>query len=91
GGRKNMPDAEPAKLPLIPAKNPKGIVLELIDILKREIANAEDTIPLVEANSRLGYEQEYDYAAAPEQIRWKIQMAEKTLKEELLPLLDSIK
>ncbi len=91
GGRKNMPDAEPAKKPLIPAKNPKGIVLELIDILKREIANAEDTIPLVEANSRLGYEQEYDYAAAPEQIRWKIQMAEKTLKEELLPLLDSIK
>lgn len=89
GGRKHMVDAKSAVKPLVPAKNPKTIVLELIDILKREIANAEDTLPLVSANSRLGFEQEFDYAASPEQIRWKLKMAEKTLKEELLPLLEN--
>ena len=87
GGRKNLPDAKKAEIPLVPAKNPKPIVLELIDILKREIANAEATIPLVEANSRLGYNREYDYACSPEQLKWKIEMAYKTLRDELLPLL----
>ncbi len=62
--------------------------MELTDILKREIANAEDTIPLTEANSRLGYSQEFDYCCTPEQLRWNIEMAERTLTEELLPLLD---
>ncbi len=87
GGRKNMPDAKKAEIPLTPAKNPRPIVLELIDILKREIANAEATIPLVEANSRLGYNQEFDYCCSPEQLRWKIKMAHRTLSEELLPML----
>jgi len=87
GGRKNMLDAKKAEIPLVPAKNPKPIVLELIDILKREIANAEATIPLVEENSRLGYNQEFDYCCSSEQLRWKIQMANKTLEEELLPML----
>ncbi len=87
GGRKNMPDAKKAEIPLVPVKNPKPIVRELIDILKREIANAEDTILLTEANSRLGYNQEYDYSCTPEQLEWKIKMAYKTLNEELLPML----
>ena len=87
GGRKNMPDAESAKKPLVPAADPRPIVLELIDIARDELANAEDTLPLVEADSRLGYTQELDYCAAPEQIRWKIAMLKKTVEEELLPLL----
>ena len=77
-----------AEIPLIAAENPKPIIHEMIDILKREIANAEDTILLTKANSRLGYNQEYDYACSPEQLNWKIQMAYKTLNEELLPMLE---
>lgn len=87
GGRKNLEDAKKAVKPLEPAVNPEPIVLELIDILKREIANAEDTIPLVDANSRLGYEEEFDYACSREQLEWKIEMAHRTLNEELLPLI----
>ncbi len=89
GGRKNMADAKKAEKPLVPAKYAKPIILELIDILKREIANAEATLSIVEANSRLGYNQEYDYSCAPEQVKWKIEMAYKTLNEELLPLLEA--
>lgn len=88
GGRKNMVDAKKAEIPLVPAENPKPIVEELIDILKREIANAEATVLLTEANSRLGYNQEYDYGCSPEQLRWKIEMAHRTLNEELLPMLN---
>ncbi len=87
GGRKGMEDAKKAVKSLVPVANPEPIVRELIDILKREIVNAENTIPLVEENSRLGYEQEFDYACSKEQIEWKIKMAKRTLNEELLPML----
>ena len=56
-------------------------------IAKEEIENAKNTIPLVEANSRLGYEKEYGYSCCKMQLEWKIAMAEKTINEELLPLL----
>ena len=52
--------------------------------------NAKDTIALVEANSRLGYEKEYGYSCSKSQLLWKIQMAERTIAEELLPLLEKI-
>ena len=87
GGRLDIADAKKAVKPLIPAKNPRPILLELVEILKEEIANAEATIPLVEADSRLGYNQEIDYASSAEQLRWKIAWAERTMREELLPLL----
>jgi len=87
GGRLDIADAKKAVKPLVPAKNPRPIVLELIEILKDEIVNAESTIPLVEADSRLGYNKEIDYSCAPNQLRWKIEWAKKTLQEELLPLL----
>ena len=60
----------------------------MMEILKAEIENAKDTIPLVEANSRLGYEKEYGYSCCTEQLLWKLAMAERTLNEELLPLLE---
>ncbi len=87
GGRKNMPDAASAKVPLVAAEDPRPIVLELIEIAQREIANAEATLPLVEEDSRLGYNQELDYCASPEQIRWKIAVTRRAIDEELLPLL----
>jgi len=87
GGRKHMEDAKKAIKPLIPVSDTTPVVKKLIEILKAEIENAQDTIPLLEANSRLGYNQEYGYSCTKEQIEWKIKMAENTLKEELLPLL----
>ena len=87
GGRKNMPDAKKAEKPLIPVEDKLPVVLELLEIIQAEIENAKNTIPLVEANSRLGFEQEYGYSCCKEQLLWKIEMAERTITEELLPLL----
>ena len=88
GGRKNMPDAKKPVKPLIPVENKLPVVLELLEIIKDEIANAKATIPLVEENSRLGFENEYGYSCSKEQLEWKIAMAERTIAEELLPLLN---
>ena len=88
GGRKNMPDAKKPVKPLIPVENKLPVVLELLEIIKDEIANAKATIPLVEENSRLGFENEYGYSCSKEHLEWKIAMAERTIEEELLPLLN---
>ncbi|MBR4017209.1 MAG: hypothetical protein IKK11_05300 [Oscillospiraceae bacterium] len=90
GGRKNAPDTKKAEKPLIPVEDKRPVVEELLEIIHAEIENAKDTIPLVEANSRLGYEKEYGYSCCKEQLLWKIQMAERTIAEELLPLLEKI-
>ncbi len=88
GGRKNMPDAEKAVKPLVPVEDKLPVVLELLEIIKDEIENAKDTIPIVEANSRLGFNQEYGYSSDTTHLLWKIEMAERTIVEELLPLLE---
>jgi len=90
GGRKNMPDAKKAEMPLPPVENKYPIVSELISIAKAEIENAKNTIALVEANSRLGFEKEYGYSCSKMHLEWKINNAERTLKEELLPLFNSL-
>ncbi len=87
GGRKNMADAKKAEKPLIPVEDKLPVVLELLEIIQAEIENAKNTIPLVEANSRLGFEKEYGYSCCKMQLEWKIEMAERTIQEELLPLL----
>lgn len=91
GGRKNMEDAKKAVKPLVPVENKLPVIEELVDILKSEIENAKETIILVRGNSRLGFENEYGYSCSEEQLNWKIRMAEKTLKEELLPLFAEYK
>ena len=90
GGRKNMADAKKAEKPLVPVEDKLPVVLELIEIIKSEIENAKATIALVEENSRLGYEKEYGYSCSKEQLLWKIEMAERTLAEELLPMLNQL-
>ena len=87
GGRKHMPDAKKPVKPLIPVENKLPVVLELLEIIKDEIENAKATIPIVEANSRLGFNQEYGYSSDKSHLLWKIEMAERTIAEELLPLL----
>lgn len=85
-----MADAKKAEKPLIPVADRLPVVLELIEIIKDEIENAKATITLVEENSRLGYEKEYGYSCSKEQLLWKIEMAERTLAEELIPLLNQV-
>ena len=88
GGRKNMPDAQKAKKPLHPVADKRPVVLEMLAIAKAEIENARNTIALVEANSRLGFEKEYGYSCCKMQLEWKIKCAERMIAEELFPLLD---
>ena len=88
GGRKNMPDAKKAVKPLVPVADKQPVLLEMLAIAKAEIQNAKNTIPLVEANSRLGYEKEYGYSCDKEHLEWKIRLAERMIQEELLPLLE---
>ena len=85
GGRKNMPDTEPLHRELTSAADPLPILEELVEIAEAEIANAENTITLVQTDSRLGYTQELDYCTSPEQLRWKIAVTRRALTEEILP------
>ena len=59
------------------------IVDEMIEIAKREIENAKNTIPFVEEDSRLGYEPSMEYMCDREHIEWKIALAEEMIKNEL--------
>ncbi len=48
------------------------IMDEMEAIVAAELENAEATLPLVEADSRLGWEPSMDYMCDPSHIRWKI-------------------
>ena len=53
-----------------------GDKAEVLKWAKAEYANAKATLPLVEADSRLGWEATLDYVGGPEQIRWKMKRME---------------
>ena len=58
---------------------------EMAEILRAELKNAEETIPIVEADSSIGWEASMDYVCDTEHIHWKIcqttNVLEKTLPE----------
>ena len=56
---------------------------KMIDIGKAEIKNAEATIPLVQADSRLGWEPSMEYMADEEHINWKIKQVKQCIEGEL--------
>ncbi len=56
---------------------------EVAQIMRAEIENAKATIPLVEFDSRLGYEPSMDYMADREAIEWKIALQTQILEEEI--------
>lgn len=87
GGRKNQPEALPMKTVLVPTEEPVPVLLEMIEIAKKEIANTESIIPYIQRDSRLGYEQEFGYACTEEQLRWKIAHTNSVIDNELLPAL----
>ena len=55
----------------------------VLEWARKEYANAKDTLPLVEADSRLGWEPSMEYMGGPEQIRWKLDRMERTYSENI--------
>lgn len=58
-------------------------VEEMQQIAEAEIENARATIPVVEADSRLGWEPSMEYVGDAEHIRWKIRQVTYVLEKEL--------
>ena len=54
---------------------------EIEKIAREEIANAEDTIPAVECDSRLGWEPSMEYVCDRHHLEWKIRQVNSTLAE----------
>ena len=53
------------------------------DVMRAEIANAEATLPLVDFDSRLGYEPSMDYMGHRAAIEWKLAIQRDILENEL--------
>jgi len=56
---------------------------EMIEIGRKEIENAQQTIPIVEADSRLGWEPSMEYIGDAAHIRWKIRQVTQVIEKEL--------
>lgn len=56
---------------------------QLTALGEAEIANAQGAIPLVEADSRLGWEPSMEYMCDREHLEWKIAQVRRVLNEEL--------
>ena len=61
----------------------RKIADEMEMLIKAEVKNAEDTIPLVELDSRLGWEPSMEYMTDKEHIEWKIKFEKYILDFEL--------
>lgn len=59
------------------------ILDEMETLLHLEIKNAEETIPLVQADSRLGWEPSMLYLGDEEHLRWKIRQVQYVLNQEI--------
>lgn len=56
---------------------------EMVAIAEAEIENAKATIPLVEADSRLGWEPSMEYMTDKEHLLWKIEQVRRVIDEEI--------
>ena len=63
------------------------ILEKLRKIGEAELENARLTLPLVDFDSRLGYEPSMDYMAHREAIEWKISVVERVLREDIEMLM----
>jgi hypothetical protein len=61
----------------------RGLLDEMVALAERKIANAEATIPLVAADSRLGWEPTMGYACSPDHLRWKIAQVRRVIDCEI--------
>jgi hypothetical protein len=63
----------------------------LIKIGYDEIENARNTIPLSEADSRLGWEPSMEYMTDPDHLSWKIRQVKRTIEGEIPGYLSALK
>ena len=56
---------------------------EMIEIGRKEIENAKQTIPIVEEDSRLGWEPSMEYIGDAAHIQWKIRQVTQVIEKEL--------
>ncbi|MBR5507987.1 MAG: hypothetical protein IKV88_08080, partial [Clostridia bacterium] len=61
----------------------RGILDKIENLVKAEIENAEKAIPVVEADSRLGWEPSMEYLSDREHIEWKIRLEKYVLDIEI--------
>jgi len=59
------------------------VLEEMVRLGEAEIANAEATIPLVEADSRLGWEPSMEYMTDRAHLEWKIAQLRRVLEDEI--------
>ncbi|MBO7762811.1 MAG: hypothetical protein J6T24_08435 [Clostridia bacterium] len=59
------------------------LVDEMLEICRREDANARDTIPAVEYDSALGYEPSMEYMCDRAHIEWKLALLADVMEKEL--------
>ncbi len=64
----------------------EATLCELEEIGKREIENAKATLPLVDFDSRLGFEPSMSYMCHREALEWKIALQERILHEDIAQL-----
>jgi hypothetical protein len=58
----------------------KRVLDEMVALAQDEVRNAEATIPLVEADSRLGWEPSMEYMTDTEHLEWKIEQVRQVVK-----------
>jgi hypothetical protein len=68
----------------------ESIAQSMMRLAELEIANAEATIPLTEADSRLGWEPSMEYMTDPEHLRWKIAQVRQVIDRELPEYLKTL-
>ena len=56
---------------------------QMVEVAEREIRNAEETIPLVEQDSRLGWEPTMEYVTDADHLRWKIAQVRAVVDGEI--------
>ncbi len=64
----------------------EATLCELEEIGKREIENAKATLPLVDFDSRLGFEPSMSYMCHREALEWKIALQERILRDDIAQL-----
>ena len=82
------------KQALLAEKDPiqaQTVAADLIQLGEAEIANAREAIPLVEADSRLGWEPSMEYMTDRAHLEWKIGQLRLVLDQEIPAYLDSLR
>ena len=72
------------------SEDANAVLDEMVALAEAEIANAEATIPLAEADSRLGWEPSMEYMCDPSHLEWKIAQVRTVIDEEIPAIRESL-